>query len=282
MIAFPGSTIAMPSVEHSQLGKPTVYADRYDASLLFPILRAPARAAIGVPAELPFCGVDIWNAYEFSWLDPRGKPQVAVAEFRVPAQSPNIIESKSFKLYLNGFAGERLAAGQLQTMLERDLATAAGAPVAVHLQPLAGIEQGAIAEPAGTLLDALDIDIDCYGPPNAQFLTSATHAADERLVSHLLKSNCPETGQPDWASVQISYSGPAIDHAGLLRYLVSYRSHSGFHEQCVEQIWMDIARRCSPARLEVYARYTRRGGLDINPWRSSEPGSPANTRGARQ
>lgn len=273
---------AMSSVEHSPLGKGTVYADRYDPTLLFPIPRAPARADIGVPADLPFCGVDIWNAYELSWLDPRGKPMVAVAEFRVPAQSPNIIESKSFKLYLNGFAGERLAQDALQRTLERDLTGAAGAPVGVRLDTLSALEATVIAEPTGILLDALDVEIDHYGPPCSGFLTVAATQTEERLVSHLLKSNCPVTGQPDWASVQIDYAGPAIDHAGLLRYLVSYRTHSGFHEQCVERIWMDIARRCEPTRLSVYARYTRRGGLDINPWRSSDPGSPANPRGARQ
>lgn len=272
----------MSSVEHSQLGKPTEYAHRYDASLLFPIPRAPARAVIGVAAALPFCGVDIWNAYELSWLDPRGKPQVAVAEFRVPANSPRIIESKSFKLYLNSFAGERMAGSQLQITLERDLSAVAGAAVGVRLQPLGSLENIVVAEPEGILLDALDIDIDCYGPPGIEFLETENNHADESLVSHLLKSNCPVTGQPDWASVQISYAGPAINHAGLLRYLVSYRGHSGFHEQCVEQIWMDIARQCAPSRLSVYARYTRRGGLDINPWRSSEPGSPGNIRGARQ
>lgn len=272
----------MSSVEHSLLGKGTVYADRYDASVLFPIPRAPARAEIGIAAALPFCGVDIWNAYELSWLDPRGKPHVAVAEFRVPAQSPNIIESKSFKLYLNGFSGERLAEHDLQAVLERDLGAAAGAAVGVRLYPLSTLEATAMTEPAGLLLDTLDIDIDCYGPPRAEFLTAGTGLTDERLVSHLLKSNCPVTGQPDWASVQIDYAGAPIDHAGLLRYLVSYRGHSGFHEQCVEQIWMDIAHRCAPSRLSVYARYTRRGGLDINPWRSSEPGSPGNPRGARQ
>lgn len=268
----------------SQLGKNTVYADHYDASLLFPIPRAEKRAEIGVGDALPFHGVDVWNAYELSWLDLRGKPVVAMAEFRVPASSPHIIESKSFKLYLNGFAQEKVAdAATLADTLIGDLSQVAGAPVAVLLSEVSASNH-ALVDLEGHLLDTQAIEIAHYGPPEAGFLQVETGAAaiSETVLSHLLRSNCPVTGQPDWGSVQISYGGKPIDHAGLLRYLVSFRDHNEFHEQCVERIYVDIMARCAPTQLSVYARYTRRGGLDINPFRSSVPAIPANSRSARQ
>jgi 7-cyano-7-deazaguanine reductase len=274
----------MSTPEQSALGQSTVYADRYDPSLLFPIPRAGKRAEIGVGDTLPFHGVDIWNAYELSWLDGRGKPVVAMAEFRVPATSPNIIESKSFKLYLNGFAQERVAdAAALATTLTRDLSHAAGAAIGVLLSE-ASAAKHPVTDLDGHLLDDQPIDIDHYGPPEAGFLQAAASAkvTEETVVSHLLRSNCPVTGQPDWGSVQIAYRGTPIDHAGLLRYLVSFRNHNEFHEQCVERIYVDVMARCAPEQLSVYARYTRRGGLDINPFRSSKALSPANSRGARQ
>ena len=274
----------MSTPEHSPLGKTTLYADRYDPSLLFPIPRAQKRVEIGVIEPLPFSGVDIWNAYELSWLDARGKPQVALAEFRVPAASPDIIESKSFKLYLNGFSQERIEAAALHDTLVRDLSAAAGAPVEVALR--APSAQGhAITDLPGTLLDDQPLEIDDYGPPNAGYLSADHNAApvEEALLSHLLRSNCPVTGQPDWGSVQIAYRGAPIDQAGLLRYLVSFRTHNEFHEQCVERIFVDLMARCAPERLTVYARYTRRGGLDINPFRSTDPAAmPDNPRTARQ
>ena len=274
----------MSTPENSQLGKDTVYADRYDPSLLFPIPRAAKRAEIGLCDSLPFHGVDVWNAYELSWLDPRGKPVVAMAEFRVPATSPHIVESKSFKLYLNGFAQERIAsADALAAILTTDLSRIAGAAVEV-LFSAASASAHAITDLDGHLLDTQAIDIDHYGPPKADFLQADADATavDQTVVSHLLRSNCPVTGQPDWGSVQITYHGAPIDPAGLLRYLVSFRNHNEFHEQCVERIYVDIMARCAPSQLCVYARYTRRGGLDINPFRSSVPASPANPRGARQ
>ena len=274
----------MSTPEHSPLGKSTVYADRYDPSLLFPIPREIKRAEIGVAEPLPFHGVDIWNAYELSWLDPRGKPVVALAEFRVPAASPNIIESKSFKLYLNGFAQERIAdTATLVATLARDLSAAAGAAVEVQLRD-ANAAAYAVADLDGHSLDRQDIAIDHYGPPQADFLHTDAGAGPvaETLVSHLLRSNCPVTGQPDWGSVQIAYRGAPIDHAGLLRYLVSFRDHNEFHEQCVERIFVDLLQRCAPLQLSVYARYTRRGGLDINPFRSSTPATPGNPRTVRQ
>jgi 7-cyano-7-deazaguanine reductase len=274
----------MSTPEHSPLGKNTAYVDRYDPSLLFPIPRAEKRAEIGVAELLPFHGVDIWNAYELSWLDLRGKPVVALAEFRVPAASPNIIESKSFKLYLNGFSQERIAdAATLAATLVRDLSAAAGAVVGVQLSD-AKAASYAVTDLDGLLLDSQSIDIDHYGPPQAEFLSadSGAIAVEETVVSHLLRSNCPVTGQPDWGSVQITYQGPPIEHAGLLRYLVSFRNHNEFHEQCVERIFVDLMEHCAPQKLSVYARYTRRGGLDINPFRSSTPETPGNPRTARQ
>lgn len=276
----------MHSPENSPLGKATTYADRYDAGLLFPIPRQGKRDEIGVDGHaLPFHGVDIWNGYELSWLDTRGKPMVAVAEFRFPATTPNIVESKSFKLYLNSFAQENIeSADALADTLVRDLSAASGGPVEVTLLAPGQLDGTLLAEPEGLLLDTQELDFDSYGPPDAGFLaTTEGGETREVLVSHLLRSNCPVTGQPDWGSVQIRYAGAPIDHAGLLRYLVSFRNHTEFHEQCAERIFMDIQARCAPASLSVYARYTRRGGLDINPFRSTDPTFvPANPRGARQ
>jgi len=273
----------MNAPHDSLLGRTAVYPDRYDPDLLFPIPRAAQRAAIGVGGPLPFHGVDVWNAYELSWLDSRGKPEVALAEFRVPATTPNIVESKSFKLYLASYNQERIeSADALRTRLQRDVSAAAGATVGITLIPPAQFGRVEVRELDGDVIDGLPIAIDSYGPPDANHLRAASEDVDETLVSHLLKSNCPVTGQPDWASVQIRYAGPRIDREGLLRYIVSFRQHADFHEHCVERMYMDILGRCAPRRLSVYARYTRRGGLDINPWRSSVAGEPPNLRGARQ
>ncbi|TBR36193.1 MULTISPECIES: NADPH-dependent 7-cyano-7-deazaguanine reductase QueF [Dyella] len=275
----------MSTPEHSPLGKTTVYADRYDPSLLFPIPRTAKREEIGVGDNLPFHGVDVWNAYELSWLDARGKPRVALAEFRVPATSPNIIESKSFKLYLNGFSQERIADERtLADTLTRDLSAAAGAPIEVVLSG-PDADGRVFTDLAGESIDGLDVAIDDYGPPKASHLALAAEAdvVDEALVSNLLRSNCPVTGQPDWGSVQIRYRGPRMDRAGLLRYLVSFRNHNEFHEQCAERIFVDVMAQCAPVYLSVYARYTRRGGLDINPFRSTDAtDAPGNPRGTRQ
>jgi 7-cyano-7-deazaguanine reductase len=277
----------MNTPHDSLLGRNAAYPDRYDPGLLFPIARAAQRAAIGIEADakgaLPFHGVDVWNAYELSWLDARGKPEVALAEFRVPATTPNIVESKSFKLYLAGFNQERLASSAaLRERLARDLSAATGGNVDVSLIAPANFASVGLAELHGESIDELPVAIESYGPPDANYLNADDGNVDESLVSQLLKTNCPVTGQPDWASVAISYAGKRIDREGLLRYLVSFRQHADFHEHCVERIYMDLMRRCAPRRLGVYARYTRRGGLDINPWRSSEPGDPPNTRVARQ
>lgn len=273
------------SPEHSPLGKAVVYAAQYDASLLFPIPRAGAREALGLREPLPFFGTDIWNAYELSWLNARGKPQIAVATFYVPADSPNIVESKSFKLYLGTFAQTRFdSADAVRDTLVRDLSAACGAHVSVELATPAEFRTLRLEELEGTSLDRLDLDTDIYEPDPSLLKADQDQApVTETVVSDLLRSNCPVTGQPDWGSLQISYTGAPIDHAGLLRYIISFRNHTGFHEQCVERIFAEILAACRPVKLAVYARYRRRGGLDINPFRTNynQP-LPDNARTARQ
>lgn len=254
----------------SPLGKPVAYAEHYAPELLFPIARQGKRDEIGVAAgTLPFVGEDLWNAYEVSWLGPKGKPMVALAQFRVPADSPNLVESKSFKLYLNSFNQTKLASvDELAARLTADLSVAAGAPVSVKVEPLSTRPQRPMGYPKGVLLDELDIAIDQYSPAPGLLRADASQPeVTETLYSHLLKSNCLVTGQPDWAMVVLRYRGAPIDREGLLRYIVSFRQHNEFHEQCVERIFMDVMRQCRPASLSVWARYTRRGGLDINPAR---------------
>ena len=261
----------MNTPQDSSLGREVAYPSHYDAGLLFPIARAAARRELGLdPGALPFAGFDRWQAFELAWLDARGKPQVATATLRVPCDSPNLVESKSLKLYLNSLNDERFAdAEALRARIVADLSAAAGAPVAMAF----GVP-GISAAGEGESIDAIDIGIDHYDPPRPDFLAASTgEVVEETLRSELLKSNCPVTGQPDWASVSIAYRGPRIDRAGLLRYLCSFRHHAGFHEQCVERIFTDVLARCRPQWLSVEARYTRRGGLDINPWRAT-PGVP--------
>jgi 7-cyano-7-deazaguanine reductase len=263
------------SLENAPLGQHVAYPSQYDASLLFPIARSINRTSLNLPATLPFLGVDIWNAYELSWLDKKGKPQVGLATFSVPSNSPNIIESKSFKLYLNSFNHTRLTdVEQLRTTLRQDLSQAAGADVGVELILPTQFSGLIMAEMNGEYLDDLDIEVDCYSPDASLLRCSGEHIVSETLVSRLLKSNCPVTGQPDWASVQIQYQGKPLDRAALLRYIISFRNHSEFHEHCVERIFTDIMQACQPEQLTVYARYTRRGGLDINPWRSNTGATP--------
>lgn len=265
---------------------------RCDASLLFPIARAPQRAALRCAGGVPFAaGADVWTAYELSWLDARGRPQVALARIAVDCASSHIIESKSLKLYLNSFSECRFAsAAAVRERIARDLSAAAfqGAPGRVPVRFVLPDEfsREAMRELDGVDLDALDVECAPLPAPAPELLRADFPAAPvrETLASRLLKSNCPVTGQPDWASVQIAYCGAPIDRAALLRYIVSWRQHSGFHEQCVEQIFCDIHARCRPQSLTVYARYTRRGGIDINPWRSSDAAAllPADARTARQ
>lgn len=268
-------------LEHAPLGADTQYINQYDAALLYPIARDINWQAQGVDrTTLPFTGVDIWNAYEVSWLNARGKPVVRLAVFRIPADSSHIIESKSFKLYLNSYNLTRFdSEAEVVARMVEDLSGAAGAEVVVELSQLDA--DNAIETFVGECLDELDIEVVDYTPAPER-LSAAGDKVTESLYSHLLKSNCPVTGQPDWASIRIDYSGAAIDRAGLLQYLISYREHGDFHEQCVESIFMDIWQRCQPESLTVYARYLRRGGLDINPYRSSHAVSPQNVRLSRQ
>jgi 7-cyano-7-deazaguanine reductase len=262
------------------LGREVAYPSHYDAGLLFPIARTLGRDEIGVDARaLPFIGHDRWHAYELSWLDARGKPVVATATIEVPADSPCLIESKSLKLYLNSLNAARFeTANAVRDTLGVDLSQAAGAPVRVAF----GLPPFDAGNDDAALIDTLELDIDDYGPPNAAHLAlDGDSVVEEVLRSALLKSNCPVTGQPDWASVRIAYRGPKIDRAGLLRYLVSFRDHAEFHEQCVERIFVDLQARCRPQRLSVEARYTRRGGLDINPWRAT-PGTPPPVAGREE
>lgn len=281
----------MTTPEQSLLGKPAPYVDHYDPSLLFPLSRTPKREELGLAGRMPFFGADLWTAFELSWLTPRGKPQVAIAHIMVPCDTPNIVESKSFKLYLNSFSNSKFAAADdVRDRVRADISKAAWGGAtgesAVGVKLLLPYEFGkeTTHELEGLSLDRLDIECTDY-QPRPELLTAAfdEQPVEETLTSNLLKSNCLVTGQPDWGSVQIRYAGPQIDQGGLLRYLVSFRNHNEFHEQCVERIFMDVWRRCKPAKLTVYARYTRRGGLDINPWRTSHPGAlPANVRTARQ
>ena len=327
------------------LGKDVSYPKGYDASWLFPMPRLDARLTLGLtslpssattlPSALPFKGFDLWNAYELSWLNAKGLPKVALLRLKVPCTSPNIIESKSFKLYLNSFNQTRFeTVHHVFDLLRNDLALALDAEIELELVGPDQFANEQIAEFIGTDLDKLDVAIDCYQPDTAilklQGATSETIGAEEiasvhdaaragartgsigsvainatvnaldtldkrdqakvertsiseKVFSRLLKSNCPVTDQPDWACIQIEYTGPAIDHASLLKYIVSYRMHNGFHEHCVEKIFVDILKQCSPTSLSVYARYTRRGGLDINPWRATFDAKPPTLgRSARQ
>lgn len=270
------------------LGKESSYPERYDPSLLYPISRALGREGIGLSGSpLPFIGHDLWRCYELSWLKPSGMPCTAILKLSIPADSPSIVESKSLKLYLNSLNHERFAsADELKHRLEQDLQQTVGSPiVACLLEPLAfGAETIEEPDSSWICLDAQTLEIEHY-EPNAQLLALQPGGAviSESVFSRLLKSNCPVTGQPDWGSIHIHYQGPAIDHAALLRYIVSFRQHQGFHEQCVEQMFCDIMQRCSPKLLSIYARYTRRGGIDINPWRAT-PGAkpPTLLRSAQQ
>jgi 7-cyano-7-deazaguanine reductase len=281
----------MNTPEQSLLGKPAPYVDRYDASLLYPISREPKRIELGLRGTLPFFGADLWTAFELSWLTPRGKPQVAIAHVTVPCETPNIVESKSFKLYVNSFSNTVFAsADEVRDRIRADLSEAvwrgSATPGSVGARIVLPDQFDAepIHELDGLSLDRLDIECTHYTPA-PELLTAAfdEQPVEEVLTSNLLKSNCLVTGQPDWGSLQIRYGGPQIDQGGLLRYLVSFRNHNEFHEQCVERIFMDLWTRCKPTRLAVYARYTRRGGLDINPFRSSHPmAAPKNVRTARQ
>lgn len=267
------------------LGKQSEYVQTYMPSLLYPIARQDNRAAIGLTGEqLPFSGTDVWTAYELSWLDLDGKPQVAIGEFHFPSSCPAMIESKSFKLYLNSFNQTSFSGypDVIQT-LEMDLGTASKGPVYVRLSPLTQNSHRNIGHFAGESLDHLPVTVTEYQPnPLLLSVDNADHIVTESLYSDLLKTNCPVTGQPDWASVSISYRGAAINREGLLKYIISFRQHQDFHEHCIERMFVDLQARCKPEQLTVYGRYTRRGGLDINVFRTDTQDEVSDIRLIRQ
>lgn len=263
-------------MNNNPLGQKVEYSDNYDPSLLYSIPRNKGRAKIFSSDDirkdnLTFkCGYDIWNCYEVSWLNENGKPEVRIITLIVPFSSPNIFESKSLKLYLNSFNNTKFADDKnLEKAIRKDLSAAAGAEIEVRMYKLAEFSHKIII-PAGQSLDDIDITMDNYEiDPKILSHDASGEIISEELYSDLLRSNCLVTGQPDWGTISISYQGKKIDHASLLKYIVSFRNHIEFHEQCVERIFNDITKQCSPSKLTVYARYARRGGIDINPMRSS-------------
>lgn len=254
----------------SPLGKKSAYEAAYNPGLLYFIPRSIKREEIGIINTSPFLGVDIWNAYELSWLNDKGKPMVAIASIQVPCSSLNLFESKSLKLYLVSLTGSRFSTVEdVKNTIEKDLSAGTQVKVSVEITLIQNARPSLINQLPGYNIDGLDITIDTYQPTIA-FLITENNDVEEELNSDLLKSNCLVTNQPDWGSVYIHYQGKKINHAGLLKYIVSLREHNEFHEQCVERIFMNILQQCKPNKLTVYARYTRRGGIDINPFRSTE------------
>lgn len=257
----------------SALSKISNYIDKYDRSLLFSIDRQLSRTELGIARDkLPFYGYDIWNAFEVSWLNKKGKPEIALCRFIVPCDSDNLIESKSFKLYLNSFNNSKFySMEEVKNILQKDVSDATGSKVKIQMHREKDVVGTEIKAFNASCLDELDVNCDTYSI-NSDFLCLSTnsHVVEETVYSNLLKTNCPVTGQPDWSTVLIKYNGRKIDHDGLLKYIVSLRNHNGFHEHCVEQMFVDIMIKCAPEHLTVYARYTRRGGLDINPIRTTD------------
>ena len=268
-------------LEQSPLGKPTVYIQHYAPNLIFPIPRQMGRERTGIK-DPSFIGFDLWTGYEVSWLNPKGKPEVAMAEFKFPCNSTYLIEGKSFKLYLNSFNQTSFESAEaVRSVIQRDLSQAIASEMSVQFLPFSPRHTLSVGEMNGFCLDGLEIETDIYNV-HVDFLKVSPELADEVLYSHLLKSNCLATGQPDWASVIIKYRGPKIDREGLLKYIISYRFHHGFQEHCIEQIYHHIFEKCRPELLSVYGRYTRRGGLDVNPFRSNFEKAPWELRDLRQ
>jgi len=272
------------NLSESPLGKKQTYISTYSPHLLFPIPRIKKRCEIGISEPLPFKGLDLWTAFELSWLNKKGKPEVAIAEFYIPCDSINIIESKSFKLYLNSFNQTNFdSLEDVKKTLEKDLSEKTDSIVQVFIHSLSTFKNAIISTFDGDCLDDLDVHCDTYQTRSNYLKSNSAQIISETLYSDLLKSNCLVTGQPDWGSVQITYTGSKIDRAGLLKYIISFRNHNEFHEQCVERMFVDLLSKCLCTSLTVYARYTRRGGLDINPIRSThEIKSIQNNRLARQ
>ncbi|MEC7840161.1 MAG: NADPH-dependent 7-cyano-7-deazaguanine reductase QueF [Chlamydiota bacterium] len=269
--------------EQSELGKKSAYITTYSPSLLYPIARKANRNTIGVPESLPFHGVDLWTAFELSWLNTKGKPVIAIADFAIPCTSEYIIESKSFKLYLNSFNQSKFSSiEEVQHIITKDVSAAVNEKADVKLYSVEEFSRHQIGSFEGTCIDNLDISTDTYTIAPS-FLSSKNESiVEEKLCTHLLKSNCLVTHQPDWGSLYIHYKGKKINQEGLLKYIISFRSINEFGEQCIERIYMDLMRHCQPEKLTVYGRYTRRGGLDINPFRSNWEEPPQNTRLPRQ
>lgn len=261
-----------PELAGALLGQTTEYKDSYDASLLFPIPRKLNRDEINIDDNNPpFKGEDVWTGYELSWLNQKGKPVVAVAEFFFDCRSPYLIESKSFKLYLNSFNQTQFANfDDVKATLINDLSKASQSKVNVTLYTSNEFDCLLPSALPGHCIDDLDIAISEYNinPNLLKHVENAQHV-EETLHSHLLKSNCLITSQPDWGSLIVRYQGKAICHESLLKYVISFRGHNEFHEQCVERIYADMMANLELTSLEVLARYTRRGGLDINPYRST-------------
>lgn len=257
------------------LGRPTDYSDKYAPELLCPIPRADSREPLGLSGDLPFHGRDIWNAWELTWLGAAGRPSVATAEIIVPADSPSIIESKSLKLYLNSFAMSTFSsATEVAETVARDLSACAGKETRVLVMPIQDTEARRVSRLAGICLDSLPVTCSEWQVDASLLQADENTVVVEDLHTHLLRSLCPVTSQPDIGSLQICYRGPKIDPASLLRYVVSFRQHSDFHEACVERMFIDILSRCEPETLTIQARYQRRGGLDINPFRSNDANDP--------
>ena len=265
------------------LGQATSYPDEYSPDLLYAIARTDGRDALGLGADLPFHGTDFWNAWELTWLNPDGLPQVAAASIRVPAHSVNLVESKSLKLYLGSLAMSRHASfGDVAAVISNDLTACVGADVYVALHRPASSDVAQIGRLPGDCIDALPVKCDRYDVAPELLVADESTLVAEDMHSDLLRSLCPVTGQPDIGSVMISYRGPRIDREGLLAYIVSYRQHQDFHESCIERMFLDIRERCGTEQLTVYARYQRRGGIDINPFRSNFETTAPNTRLWRQ
>lgn len=265
------------------LGRKTDYPQKYAPEVLIPIARADGRAGLDIGDTLPFTGVDIWNAWELTWLSPNGLPRVATAEIHVPANSTSIVESKSLKLYLGSFAMSVFDSNTaVAESIARDLAPCVGAPVKISVLPVSGTEARRVARLAGTCLDELDVSCSGWHVDPGYLHADASTRVREDLNTHLLRSLCPVTAQPDIGSLQISYRGPRIDRKGLLRYVVSFREHNDFHEACIERMFVDLMSRCACEELTVHARYQRRGGIDINPMRTNTGEKPLNLRLWRQ
>ncbi len=263
-------------MSRNPLGLSTSYSNKYEPDLLFAIPRQDNRKSLGLSSErLPFSGYDVWRAYELSWLNSRGKPVAAIGEFIVPCESKNIVESKSLKLYLNSMNQTQFSdITFVEQLIKGDLSRIVNADVNVRLIPVARHRALDVAEPEGICIDHADIEISSYQPSPHSLLSSRRKIVSETLYSELFRSNCPVTSQPDWGTVVISYRGSAIDRAGLLAYLVSYRLHEGFHEDCTEQIYLDIIARCTVESLRVSINFLRRGGIEINPVRLSSATAP--------